>query len=87
MRPPIRPSRRTVPSEATPVNRLAITSGTTTIEMSLMKIVPSGSSTVTVEATASTWRATHPTMAPAHRPAMIFVWRLTSVAGGAVGDG
>jgi hypothetical protein len=39
---------RTSPSDATPVNRLATTIGTTTIVISLMKIVPTGSSATTV---------------------------------------
>ena len=68
----MRPSRRASPSDATPVKRLAITSGTTTIEISLMKIVPNGSRPVTIQAIASTCRATQPATAPAHRPAMIF---------------
>ena len=43
VRPPILPSRRMSPSDATPTKRLAITSGITTIVISRMKIVPAGS--------------------------------------------
>ena len=39
----MRPRRRTSPTEQVPTNRLATTSGTTTMLMSRMKAVPSGS--------------------------------------------
>ena len=58
VRPPILPSRRMSPSDVTPTKRLAITSGTTTIVINLMKMVPAGSIQRTTAASAGTARAT-----------------------------
>ncbi len=73
--PPTRPSDRMSPSDATPTNTLATTSGTTTIVISRMNTVPTGSrydhsggerSHSAVRARAS------PTTTPAPNPSRIF---------------